>query len=334
MPKVSGQKLKLMYLYKILLAESDEDHPLSIKDLIDRLREYGIAAERKSIYSDLEALEEFGVDLGVIRGTTTRYFIGERTFSVPELQLLASAVASSKFITEQKSTELIGKITSLASSHTAGRINRQIYLLNRRKHGNKFIYYNIDRIHDAIGAKRAVTFKYFEYTTKKEKQYRRGGEIYTAGPYALCWDDDNYYMIAYYPRYDSITNFRVDRMESVELGEELSEDPYRAKFAVETHTQGLFSMFGGEKLLARIAFAPHLIGAVLDRFGRDVAIEQCADGWFAIAADVIVSPAFWGWLFQFGTDARVTGPERLVALAGEEAKKLSDLYTKEGGTQA
>ena len=332
MPKVSGQKLKLMYLYKILLAESDEEHPLSIKDLIDRLREYGITAERKSIYSDLESLEEYGIDLIRTRDTTTRWFIGERLFDVPELQLLANAVASSKFISEPRSARLVGKITSLASVHTAGRINRQIYLLNRRKHDNERIFYNIDRIHDAIGAKRAVSFQYFEYTVKKEKQYRRDGESYTAIPYALCWDDDNYYMIAYYPRYDSITNFRVDRMENVALGDADTNDERRAAFDIETHTQGLFSMFGGEKLLARIAFAPHLIGAVLDRFGRDVAIVPCADGWFAIAADVIVSPAFWGWLFQFGADARVIGPDHLVLQAGEEVRKISQLYSQSGGT--
>ena len=329
MAKASGQKLKMLYLHKILLEESDEEHPLSVRDLIDRLREYGITAERKSIYSDLEELEAFGVDLVQTRDTTTRYFIGQRVFDVAELQLLANAAASSKFIDEQKSAKLIRKITSLASTHTAGRINRQIYLLNRRKHDNDRVLYNIDRIHEAIGETCAVTFRYFEYTLKKEKQYRRGGETYTAIPYALCWDDDNYYMIAYYPRYGSISNFRVDRMESVALGEPDPDPSRRAAFDVQAYTQGLFSMFGGERVLARIAFAPHLIGAVLDRFGRDVALVEEADGWFSIAADVIVSPAFWGWLFQFGADARVVAPASLVKLAGKEAKKICERYAAE-----
>ena len=326
MPKTSGQKCKLLYLHKILSEQSDEAHPLSVNELIAKLGEYGISAERKSIYSDLEALEQYGVDLVQTRDTTTRYFVGQRLFDVAELQLLANAVASSKFIAEQKSAKLIQKITSLASVHTAGRINRQIYLLNRRKHDNERIFYNIDRIHEAIGEKRAVSFRYFEYTLKKEKQYRRGGERYEAVPFALCWDDDNYYMIAYYPRYNAVSNFRVDRMEAVELGEVAEVGELREKFAVETHTQGLFSMYSGKRVLAKIAFAPHLIGAVLDRFGRDVALIAQEDGWFAIAADVIVSPAFWGWLFQFGADARVIAPTDLVDAAREEAKKICGLY--------
>lgn len=328
MPKARGQKLKLLYLYKFLSEQSDENHPISTAALVSALHACGIDAERKSIYSDLAALEEFGVDIGRSRGSPTGYFINSRVFSVPELQLLANAVASSKFITEKKSQELIRKITSLTNAQTAGRINRQIYILNRRKHVNEQIYYNIDRIHDAISESREVTFRYFDYTLSKEKRYRRGGETYTAVPYALCWDDDNYYMIAYHPRYGEISNFRVDRMDYIGLGERREPDEHRKGFSVADYTQGLFSMFGGEKLLARIEFSGHLIGAVLDRFGRDAAVERIGENRFAVSADIVVSPAFWGWLFQFGADARVLGPERLRAAAAAEISRLHELYSK------
>ena len=330
MPKARGQKLKLMYLYKFLFEQSDENHPIATAELVSALHACGIPAERKSIYSDLAALEEFGVDIGRSHGSPAGYFINSRAFSVPELQLLANAVASSKFITEKKSQELIRKITSLTNVQTAGRINRQIYILNRRKHVNEQIYYNIDRIHDAVSESREITFRYFDYTLSKEKRYRRGGEPYTATPYALCWDDDNYYMIAYYPRYDAISNFRVDRMDYIALGEYRAPDERRRSFSIAEYTQGLFSMFGGEKLLARLEFSAHLIGAVLDRFGRDVAVERTGEDRFAVCADIVVSPAFWGWLFQFGADARVLGPEPLRAAAAEESRRLYALYHGDG----
>ena len=323
MPRESGQKLKILYLYKILMEQSDESHPLSVPALVDALREYGITAERKSIYNDLDALEQFGAD---VAHDTKGWYLASREFDLPELQLLANAVASSKFITEKKSQELIRKITGLTGKYDAVRLNRQIYILNRRKHVNEQIYYNVDRIHDAISENREIRFHYFEYDLSKSRRYRRNGEIYTALPYALCWDDDNYYMIAYYPRRDNITNFRVDRMERIELGEYREPDERRQNFSVSGHTQGLFSMFGGEKMLAQIEFRKYLIGAVLDRFGLDVALKPVGDDRFVISADIVVSPAFWGWLFQFGADAKVVGPESLCRLAAEETAKLAALY--------
>ena len=222
---------------------------------------------------------------------------------------------------------------TLTSQPAAGIIERQIYRLNYRKHANERIYYNVDAIHKAIGECREISFLYFEYTPGKKKKYRHGGERYRVVPYALCWDNENYYLIADYPRYDSISNFRVDRMESIELGDYREPDARRRNFQIETYTNGLFSMFGGEKVLAELAFENKLIGAVIDRFGRGVAVQPDERaGWFQIRADIVVSPAFWGWLFQFGNAAAVAGPDALKQQARAEIQKLAAMYGDAGGT--
>lgn len=334
MPKTSGQKLKILYLYRILSEQTDEEHPLTIREMIGQMNEFGIHAERKSVGEDLRALNSFGADIVEKSGPRGHYYLASRTFDVAELQLLADAVASSQFLTERKSQELIEKLMTLTSRPAAGVIERQIYRLNCRKHANERIYYNVDAIHKAIGECREISFLYFEYTTGKKKRYRHGGERYAVVPYALCWDNENYYMIADYPRYDSISNFRVDRMENIKLGEYREPDSRRRSFQIEDYTKGLFSMFGGEKVLAELAFENKLIGAVIDRFGRSVAVQPSGrTGWFQIRADIVVSPAFWGWLFQFGNAAAVAGPEELRRQAQTEIRKLAELYEGAGAPE-
>ena len=333
MPRTSGQKLKILYLYRILSEQTDEDHPMTIREMIVRLSEFGIRAERKSVSEDLKGLISFGADIVEKSGPRGHYYLASRTFDVTELQLLADAVASSQFLTERKSQALIEKLMTLTSQPAAGIIERQIYRLNYRKHANERIYYNVDAIHKAIGECREISFLYFEYTPGKKKKYRHGGERYRVVPYALCWDNENYYLIADYPRYDSISNFRVDRMESIELGDYREPDARRRNFQIETYTNGLFSMFGGEKVLAELAFENKLIGAVIDRFGRGVAVQPDERaGWFQIRADIVVSPAFWGWLFQFGNAAAVAGPDALKQQARAEIQKLAAMYGDAGGT--
>ena len=333
MPRTSGQKLKILYLYRILSEQTDEDHPMTIREMIGRLSEFGIRAERKSVSEDLKGLISFGADIVEKSGPRGQYYLASRTFDVTELQLLADAVASSQFLTERKSQALIEKLMTLTSQPAAGIIERQIYRLNYRKHANERIYYNVDAIHKAIGECREISFLYFEYTPGKKKKYRHGGERYRVVPYALCWDNENYYLIADYPRYDSISNFRVDRMESIELGDYREPDARRRNFQIETYTNGLFSMFGGEKVLAELAFENKLIGAVIDRFGRGVAVQPDERaGWFQIRADIVVSPAFWGWLFQFGNAAAVAGPDALKQQARAEIQKLAAMYGDAGGT--
>lgn len=321
------QKLKLLYIYKILYENTNEENILNAVQLISKLKGYGISAERKSIYDDIETLISFGVDILTVKGRNSGYYIASREFELPELALLADAVASSKFITEKKSAELIKKITALTDKWNAGKINRQIFMLNRTKNKNEQIYYNIDKIHEAISENRQVSFLYFEFDTDKNIVYRRGGTRYTASPYALCWDDEYYYMIAYYERYNRVVNFRADRMERIEiLNHPRQGEAQKEGFNPVQYASRLFSMFVGETQRVRLEFSNRLIGVALDRFGYDSFIEKRENDRFAIIADVAISSAFLGWLFQFGDDVKILSPDSLKEQMKNQAEKIAGIY--------
>ena len=220
MPKSSNQKLKLLYLMKTFQEKTDEQHALSVPELIAELGRYDISAERKSIYDDLEALKLFGLDIESARGRTTGYYLASKNFELPELKLLVDSVQSSKFITLKKSMALIKKIESLCSVWEGQSLQRQVYVANRIKTMNESIYYNVDKIHTGIADNRKISFMYFEYAVTKEKVYRRGGGRYVVSPYALTWDDENYYMIAYDSDAGLIKHYRVDKMTDIAVTDE------------------------------------------------------------------------------------------------------------------
>lgn len=202
MAKSTNQKLKLLYLLKMLNEKTDEENTMTINDMIAELNRYGITAERKSIYDDLDALRYYGLDIASRKSKTTDYYVASRLFELPELKLLVDAVQCSKFVTHKKSNELIMKIESLASCRQAQSLQRQVFVSNRVKTINESIYYNVDRLHAAIADNKKVSFKYFDYDIKKEKVFRKNGDKYTVSPYALSWDDENYYLISFSSKYN------------------------------------------------------------------------------------------------------------------------------------
>ena len=205
---------------KILLEKTDEEHTLTVPEMISELAKLGISAERRSIYDDIEYLKLFGIDICTKKSKTTDYFVASRDFELPELKLLVDSVQSSKFITRKKSLELISKIEKLTSEANAKKLQRQVFVTNRVKTLNERIYYNVDKIHDAIAENKQITFKYFYRDVDKKQVYRKNGELYKESPVALTWDDENYYLITYKEKYDSYVHYRVDKMENIELSEE------------------------------------------------------------------------------------------------------------------
>lgn len=330
MPRSQNQKLKLLYLHKILLEKTDEEHTLTVPQMIAELSLYGISAERKSIYDDLEALEYFGLDIVCRKTKTYDYYLASKTFELPELKLLADAVSSSKFITEKKSGELIKKIESLTSIHEAKQLQRQVYVIGRVKTVNEKIYYNVDTIHQAIAQNRQISFRYFEYTINKEKQYRHDGEKYCASPYALSWDDENYYMIAHYERYGNLSHFRVDKMENIEILENKRvELPNRKAFDLAEYSKKIFNMFGGEEERIKLQFDNSLIGVVLDRLGKEVPIIKADDNSFIINVDAFVSPTLLGWIFSFGDKVKILSPESLIKELQQKGKESLLQYERQ-----
>lgn len=325
--KLSHQKLKIMYLAKILMEQTDEQHTITVPEMIAELSKLGISAERKSIYDDLEYLKLFGLDICSNKTRTTNYYIASRDFELLELKLLVDSVQASKFITRKKSIELISKIDKLTSQANAKKLQRQVFMTNRVKTLNEQIYYNVDKIHDAIAANKQITFKYFNLDVNKKKVYRKDGGLYTESPVSLTWDDENYYLITYKEKYDNYAHYRVDKMEMIALTEDdrvLSDKP----FDLSSYSKTMFRMFGGEETDVSIEFDNDLVGVVFDRFGTDISIIKKDENRFICRVKVSVSPHFLSWIMSFGKQAKIISPDYVADKMYHLAKDITEIYEK------
>ena len=310
MPRSEHQKLKLLYLKEILETHSDADHPLTAQALIDLLAEKGIRAERKSIYSDMVCLQEYGLDIVQLRGPGGGYYLGSRAFELPELKLLVDAAQSSKFLSEKKSLQLITKLETLASSYEAKSLRRQVVVAGRVKTMNESIYYNVDRLHDAIAGNSQISFRYFDWDLHGERRYRPGK--YTASPYALLWEDENYYLIALSPRH-GLTHYRVDKMTNItKTGETRILGPEYENLDLTRYSSSVFGMFRGAPARVHLRFENALAGVVIDRFGRGVMLVPDGNAHFTLMADIAVSPQFFAWLAGFGPRVKILHPTQIA----------------------
>lgn len=334
MPKSSNQKLKLLYIMKYLLEETDEDNPVSTAQIIEMLSNAGIKAERKTIYENIEDLRQFGIDIeNSGSGRTSGYYVASRDFEMPELKLLVDAVQSSKFITRTKSDRLIKKIEGLAGKAQAQQLQRQVFVSNRIKHDNESIYYNVDKIHTAINSDRKLSFLYFDWTPEKTKKLHRDGKRYVVSPWALSWDDENYYMIGYDSGADMIKHYRVDKMEKITAEPDSREGREMFKrFDMALYSKKVFGMFGGEEKTVKIRFRNEFAGAVIDRFGRDAMIIPGNDGYFTVRISAFVSPLFYSWVFGFGDGARIIEPPEVAQRFAEMIREVSAKY-EQGETE-
>ena len=328
MARASFQKLKILYVMEYLLKNSDENHPVTTSQLIAYLNAQDIPAERKTIYSDIDALRDYGLDIiQISEGKVHGYYIASREFELPELKLLVDSVQSSKFITHKKSLTLIKKIESLASIYDAQLLNRQVFVRNRVKTMNESIYYNVDAIHTGIASNRKIRFHYFEYTVQKERRLKRNGAWYTISPFALTWDDENYYMVGFDSDAGIIKHFRVDKMLDIEMTDE-ERDGIEAYAALDMamYSRKVFGMFSGDEVHVQLRFENQLVGAVLDRLGREVMLVADGDDHFTAGVDVVVSPQFFAWVSGFGVAAQIIGPQEVVTKMALHSRAVANLY--------
>ena len=328
MAKGQNQKLKLLYLLKIFMEETDDSHGLTRQELISKLNAHGVTAERKTLYADFEELRKFGIDIITEHdGNGWTYHIGEREFELAELKLLVDSVQSAKFITERKSQSLIKKLEGLVSRHEAKQLHRQVLISGRIKTMNESIYYNVDKIHAAIGADSCIKFQYFQWNVKKEMVLRHGGAWYDVSPWALVWDNENYYMIGYDTVSQQIRHYRVDKMLRISATEKKREGRHLLKsLDIAAYSRKMFGMFGGEEARVSLDAKDHIAGILIDRFGQDVRMIPKDNGTFTAYVDVTISPQFLGWVFSLGTDIRITGPENVVEMMRTESRRLAEQY--------
>ena len=330
MPKSSNQKLKLVYLMKIFLERTDETHGITMPELTDALAAYGISAERKSLYNDIENLRVYGLDIiGTQEDRTYSYHIGNRQFELAELKLSVDSVQSAKLITAKKSNELIKKIEGLASKYEASQLHRQVFVTGRVKTMNESIYYNIDRIHTAIAENSRITFQYFQWNVEKKMEMRHDGALYEVSPWALSWDDENYYLIAYDSNEGIIKHFRVDKMLYIKSNGKGREGRQVFKsFDRAAYARKMFGMYGGKEEKVRIECDNSFAGVMIDRFGKDVSMIRLDEKRFVVKVEVAVSRQFLAWIIGLGEGVTLAGPDSVVEMMNAEIDRLVKQYKK------
>ena len=314
MARSSNQKTKLLHLSRMLLRQSDEEHPLSVTQIIEGLARYDIRAERKSIYDDMEALRLFGLDVQCRKGKSPGWFIGSREFELPEVKLLMDAVQSSRFITQKKSDALIRKLEGLSSVHEAGQLQRQVYVSGRIKVMNESIYYNVDKLHTAIAGQRAITFKYFDYDIARQKVFRQEGKRYVVSPYGLIWNSENYYLVAFDHSHWELRHYRVDKMAELVVTslDREGKDQY-PDFQLAQYGQKHFGMYSGQEMRVTLRGRRDKAHLVWDRFGQDIIMAPDGEDHFTVTLPVVISPQFFGWLLGLNGSVTLTGPKDAVA---------------------
>ena len=303
-------KLRLLYIWQILSEETDEDHILSAFELIGQLeRRYDVKADRRSIYNDIDTLKEFGIDIVTVKGADHGYYIAGRDFELAELKVLADSVQVAKFITRKKSEELIKKLKLLTSVHQGKQLQKQITLLGRPKATNETIFYNVDAIHSAIYKNQQITFQYAEWTMKKSLSVKKGGMLYQVSPWALVWDDENYYLVAYDHAKEEERHYRVDKMKNIEVQSAPREgEKILKKFDAADFGKRTFGMFTGKDEDVVLSAPKRMVGIFLDRFGRDIMLIPDDNERFHVSLPVTVSPQFFGWLAALGSEVSIVRP--------------------------
>ena len=326
MSKSDNQKLKILYIRDYLEKNSHEDHPVRASELIYMLEhDHNILCERKTIYSDIEALKDFGMDIVSNTGKNGGYYLASRNFELPEVKLLINAVQSSRYLTEKKSKELIEKLCDQCSIQDAGLVRRDVRVSGRVKSMNESIYYNIDAIQDAISQGKQISFRYFDWGIDGQRHYRE--KTYSASPYGLCQDSENCYLLAWSQRH-GITSYRIDRMSHIQiLPENRIPCPELTGAAFNEHANRLFQMYSGEIVNVKMQFEKDFANVVIDRFGKDTMLIPEPDGiHFNFTVPVALSPMFFSWLIGFGDKARILYPQKAIDACKELCREVLTQY--------
>lgn len=325
MSRGTNQKFKFTYLMKIMQQKTDDEHSLTLPQIMDELERYGVTAERKSLYTDFQDMtEKFGVEIIKEQiGRETFYHVGAREFELAEVKLLIDAIQSSKFITQNKSRELIKKIKNFVSEHQASQLQRQVFINDRVKAMNESVYYNVDDIHTAINNNRKIKFKYYKWDINKKLVPTHDGEWIVVSPWALTWDDENYYMVAFDDGEHIIKHYRVDKMMRISLEDAARDgrDEF-GNFNMAEYSKATFGMYQGERTRVKILLENQMCGVFIDRFGKDISFRPVDENHSELNVYVNVSPHFFGWIFSLGNDVKVVRPSEVVEQMKEAAKEF------------
>lgn len=329
MAKGNNQKLKLSYLTRIMLEKTDDEHGLTVPQIIEELEKYDVAAERKSLYADFtDMTDKLGIEIIKEKvGKETYYHVGSKDFEVAEVKLLIDAIQSSKFITEKKSNELIKKVKGLLSHHQAAKLQRQVFVHGRIKTMNESIYYNVDTLHTAIAENSRIQFQYCGWYPNKKLVPLNGGAFFTVSPWALTWDDEYYYLVAFDHYEEKIKHYRVDKMANISLlNEARGGQGHFKSFDVAAYSNVNFGMYHGDVKKVHISFPDYMVGVFIDRFGTDIPIRPAGEKRSKVIVDVAISKQFFGWIASLGRWVKIESPDEVVDGMRDFAEKLAGVY--------
>lgn len=327
----SGQKLKLFYIIEILKKYTDEEHPMNATQICDKLSAYNVTAERKAVYNDIEQLIFLGFDIIKTRVPQSGYFLGSREFEIPEISLLSDAVKTAKFISVKKTRELVNKLDDMMSVYQVSSKKMGIYIDEDSKTKNEEIYYTIDTVSRAIENRKQVKFKYTLRKIGDNKQIETNTAERTVSPYALTWQDDHYYLIGNYEKYDNLIHLRIDRMHAAEETDfpirpfsEVSD--YKNYFDVADYTKRLFGMFGGKIEEVELKCSKDMLEQVLDRFGENIFISKLTEKTFNFTYSAAVSDALVTWIINFGDKIEAVKPKSLRNMIKDRITSINKIY--------
>ena len=329
MSRGTNQKFKFTYLMKVMLEKTDDDHALTMSQIMEELEKYDVTAERKSIYQDFADMEKFGIDIIKEQaGRDTLYHVASREFELAEVKLLVDAIQSSKFITQTKSRDLISKLKTFVSEYQGSTLQRQVFIDNRVKSMNESVFYNVDEVYNAINDNKKIRFKYYKWDINKKLVPRRNGDWFILSPWALTWMDENYYMVAFDEWDGKIKSYRIDKMMRISITDEARAGKKEFKeYDMAKLSKSTFSMYGGPKKRVTIQLDNSMCGVFLDRFGKDdISFRPVDDTHSEFSVEVNVSPQFFAWIFGLGTKVKVVGPEDVVKELKDYGKAFLENY--------
>lgn len=314
MPKSAPKKMKMLLLWEILRQDADEKHPMPTTEICRRLQEVDIPCERKSVYADIDVLNDYGF---VVKKTTVGkqngYYVEDRKFNSAELKIIIDAMQAASFITPQKTQELSEKIADLGGSHRAEVIKGSLVHFNTRKHTNEEVYKTVDMLERALMAKTKAAFYYYDLDEKHKKVFRKDRELYIVDPIALVFLEDNYYLMTYSEKYRKVVTYRVDRMDNVTaLPKAVCKAAKMPEKKIAQFVEQTFKMFGGETESVTLRFDESLIGVIYDKFGEDTRMERVDETTCSAKVTVQISPTFWGWVFQFNGELQIAEPQDMI----------------------
>lgn len=322
MSRGTNQKFKFTYLMQVMLEKTDDEHSLTLNEILEELEKYDVTAERKSIYTDFQDMEKFGIEIIKEQiGRETYYHVGARDFELAEVKLLIDAIQCAKFITERKSRDLIKKIKGFVSEYQANQIQRQVFVHGRIKTMNESIYYSVDEIHNAIEHNKKIRFRYFSWQPDKSQYILNKGDWFTVSPWALTWDDEYYYMVAYDDFSKTVKHYRVDKMLKPHAIDQKRDGAEQFKdLDMAAYSKATFGMYGGEKKRVKLHMHNSMCGVFIDRFGKDITFRPLDEKHSELNVEVFISPQFYGWIFGLGKHVQLVGPDEAVA----EMKEMMD----------